>query len=159
MRIVKSLLKGLVFGLVLVVVSSCGRYNDIFVKGVSHVQFRGLQQNVVLLSLEVEIDNPNTRKISVTGIEFNAWLSGRELGEFRITEPIKLIPCSKGTYVVPVEIKLRTIADAFRLVSSGSIESLLDRIEVEGKIKGKSFPVRKTFRVVRQPFRNIATSL
>ncbi|MDD4383874.1 MAG: LEA type 2 family protein [Bacteroidales bacterium] len=159
MRIVKNLFQGIGFLLLVLIFTSCGRYNDISVKGVSRVQFRGLQQNVVLLNLDVEIDNPNTRKIAVTNIEFKAWLSGRELGDFRISESIKLIPCSRETYTVPVEIKLRTVADAFKLVSSGSIETLLERIEVEGIIKAKSFPVRKTIKVARQPFRKIAASL
>ncbi len=159
MRSTKSFFKVIAFFVLVALVSGCGRFNDIFIKEVSRVQFRGLQQNVVLLNFDVEIDNPNTRKISVTQIEFKAWLNDRELGMFRIAEPIKLVPCSRQTYVVPAEIELRTVADAFRLASSGSIESLLDRIEVEGKIKGKSFPVRKTIKVARQPFRNIASSL
>ncbi|MDX9770741.1 MAG: hypothetical protein RBT19_10270 [Tenuifilaceae bacterium] len=139
--------------------TSCGNYNDINVKGVKDVKFRGLKQNVVLLSFEIEIDNPNTRKISVIEIDFKAWLNNRELGSFRVTEPITLIPCSRQTYSVPAEIELRTIADAFRIASSGSLEKLLDRLEVEGKVKGKSFPVRKTIKIERQSLKDISSSL
>lgn len=142
-----------------ILLSSCGRYNDINIKTVNDVKFRGLQQKVVLLSFDVEIDNPNTRKISVTDIEFKAWLNDRELGTFRITETIKLVPCSRQNYIIPAEIELRTIADAFRLATSGSFDTLLERMEVEGVIKGKSFPVRKTIKVDRQPFKNLASSL
>lgn len=139
--------------------ASCGNYNDINVKGVKDVKFRGLKQNVVLISFEIEIDNPNTRKISVIEIDFKAWLNNRELGSFRVTEPITLIPCSRQTYSVPAEIELRTIADAFRIASSGSLEKLLDRLEVEGKVKGKSFPVRKTIKIERQSLKDISSSL
>ena len=139
--------------------TSCGNYNDINVKGVKDVKFRGLKQNVVLISFEIEIDNPNTRKISVIEIDFKAWLNNRELGSFRVTEPITLIPCSRQTYSVPAEIELRTIADAFRIASSGSLEKLLDRLEVEGKVKGKSFPVRKTIKIERQSLKDISSSL
>lgn len=142
-----------------ILLSSCGRYNDINIKTVNDVKFRGLQQKVVLLSFDVEIDNPNTRKISVTDIEFKAWLNDRELGTFRITETIKLVPCSRQNYIIPAEIELRTIADAFRLATSGSFDTLLERMEIEGVIKGKSFPVRKTIKVDRQPFKNLASSL
>jgi LEA14-like dessication related protein len=126
---------------------------------VNEVKFRGLNKNVVLLSLDVEIDNPNTRKISITQIELKTWLNNREIGNFRIVETIKLIPCSRKAYIVPVEIELLTIADAFRLATSGSIETLLDRMEVEGYIKGKSFPVKKKIEIPRQPFKNLAKSL
>ncbi len=145
--------------LFLLLFSSCGRVNEINIKNINEVKFRGLKKNVILLSLEVEIDNPNTRKISITDIEFKAWLNNRELGDFRTTEHIKLIPCSRHTYTVPVEIELITIADAFRLATSGSFENLLDKIEVEGFIKGKAFPVRKKIMLERQPFKNLANSL
>ena len=149
----------LLFLIIGVLLSSCGRYNDINIKSVNDVKFRGLQQKVVLLNFNVEIDNPNTKKIAVTDIEFKAWLNDRELGTFRITETIKLVPCSRQNYSIPAEIELRTIADAFRLATSGSLESLLEMMEVEGVIKGRSFPVRKTIKVQRQPFKNLASSL
>lgn len=144
---------------VLSIMAGCGQYNEIDVRGIRDFKFRGLKQNVVLLSFEVEIDNPNTRKISVIEIDFKAWLNNRELGSFRVTEPIKLVPCSRQTYSVPAEIELRTIADAFRIASSGSIERLLDKLEVEGKVKGKSFPMRKTLKIERQSLKNISSGL
>jgi LEA14-like dessication related protein len=138
--------------------SACGKVNDISVKGFSDVKLRGIKKNVVMLYIDVEVDNPNKRKITISHIEFKAWLRDRELGEFRIAEPIKLVPRTQQKYTVPVEIELRTIADAFRL-ATGSIDDLLDSIEVEGVIKGRSFPVRKKLTVNRQPFRNLANSL
>lgn len=155
----RKLYVGLIFFASLFLFSSCGKFNDISIKELNEVKFRGLKQNVVLLSFNIEIDNPNTRKISVFDIEFKAWLNDRELGVFRITEPIKLIPCSKQSYTVPAEIELRTIADAIRIATSGSFETLLDRIEVEGVIKGKSFPVRKKMRIERQSFKSLSSSL
>jgi LEA14-like dessication related protein len=142
-----------------VILTGCGKVNDINIKSINEVKFRGLKKNIIMLSLEVEIDNPNTRKISITDIEFKAWLNNRELGDFRTTEHIKLIPCSRQPYIIPVEIELITIADAFRLATSGSFESLFDKIEVEGFIKGKSFPIRKKIKLERQPFRNLANTL
>lgn len=153
-----NFLKWLLFAALAMLISSCGRVNDINVKGVSDVKLRGLKKNVVMLYLDVEVDNPNKRKITISHIEFKAWLRDRELGEFRISEPIKLIPRSQQKYTVPVEIELRTIADAFRLATS-PIDDLLDNIEVEGYIKGRSFPVRKKIMVKRQPFRNLANVL
>lgn len=153
------LFSGLIIIASIFLFASCGKFNDISIKEFNDVKFRGLKQNIVLLSFDIEIDNPNTRKISVFDIEFKAWLNDRELGVFRITEPIKLIPCSKQSYTVPAEIELRTIADAIRIATSGSFESLLDRIEVEGMIKGKSFPVRKKIIIERQSFKSLSSSL
>ena len=157
---IKSLLKRTAaLVITLLIFTGCGRYNDINVKGIKDIKFRGLKQNVVLLSFEIEIDNPNTRKITVIEIDFKAWLNNRELGSFRVTEPIMLVPCSRQTYSVPAEIELRTIADAFRIASSGSIDKLLDKLEVEGKIKGTSVPIRKTIRIERQSLNEISSTL
>jgi len=148
----------LLYASILLFLSSCGKVNDITVKGISDVKLRGIKQNVVMLNLDVEVVNPNKRKITITHIDFKAWLNNRELGDVRITEHIKLEPHSSSRYTVPVEIELRTIADAFRL-ATGSIDDLLDKIEVEGIIKGRSFPVRKKIMVARQPIKNLANSL
>ncbi|HZJ74451.1 MAG TPA: LEA type 2 family protein [Perlabentimonas sp.] len=137
----------------------CAQFNEISIKGIKDVEFKGLNKKVIMLSFDVEIDNPNTRKISVVEIDFKAWLNGRELGTFKVVEPIRLVPCSKQTYSVPAEIELRTIADAFRIVSSGSLEGLMESIEVEGKVKGRSFPIRKTIKIPRQAIIEMSSSL
>jgi len=148
----------IVVSLFLLLFTSCGKVNDIRVSSIWKVQLRGIKKNVVLLNLDVEIDNPNKRRIAITKIEFKAWLKERELGVLKMTETIKLRPKTKQTYTVPVEIELRTLADAFRLATSG-VDDLLDKIEVEGYIKGRSFPVRKKLVVKRQPFSSLANSL
>lgn len=139
--------------------ASCGHFNEISIKGIRDAKFKGINQKVIMLSFDVEIDNPNTRNISVVEIDFKAWLGGRELGTFKVTEPIRLVPCSKQIYSIPAEIELRTIADAFRIASSGSLEGLLGKLEVEGRIKGRSFPIRKTIKIPRQAFIHISSAL
>ena len=154
-----KLLAKIFFSVILVaLLASCGRVNDISITSIGEVKLRGINKNKVMLNLDVEVDNPNRRKISITHIVFKAWLRERELGIFKTTEAVKLVPCSKQKYSVPVEIEFRTMADAFRL-ATGSIDDLLGSIEVEGYIKGKSFPVRKKIVVNRQPFKNLANSL
>lgn len=152
---IRNLLLGF---LALALLAGCGKMNDVTVKGVSDIAFRGLKQNVVLLSLSLEVDNPNNRKITITDVHFKAWMNEREFGTLSTSEKIVLPPCSRSKYPVDVEIRLRTVADAFKLMG-GNFEEILKRIEVEGYIKGKSFPVRKKVVVPRQPFSDLANSL
>lgn len=159
MIIIQTIKRPIALIIFFILLSGCAQINEIDIKGIKDVKFRGLKKNTILLNFDVEIDNPNVRKISVVEIDFKAWLNDRELGSFRVTEPIKLTPCSRQTYTVPAEIELRTIADAFRLTTSGSLDKLLDRLEVEGKVRGKSFPIRKTFRIERQSLKNISSAL
>ncbi len=146
------------FIFILLILSGCGKVNEIKVVGIKNVQLKGLQKNIIKLNVELEVDNPNPRKITITHVNFKAWLNSRELGTLQTTEKIKLLPCSKNAYPVCVEIKLRTAADALRLMS-GSFDEMLNKIEVEGYIKGKSFPVRKKIVIERQPFSNLGKTL
>ncbi len=146
-------------GILMGMFSSCSVYNDISVDKVDGVKLRGIQKNVVLFNVDLVVDNPNTKKIKVTNIEFKAWLNDRELGDFSITEPIRLIPCSRKTYSVQVEIKLVNVADVFKLANPSGLETLADRIEVEGVIKGRACPIRKTIKVKKQPLRDVLNML
>lgn len=134
-------------------------YNEISVDKVDGFQLRGIQKNNVHFNLDLVVDNPNTQKIKVTKIEFKAWLNDRELGDIVVTEPIKLIPCSRKTYTVPVAISLVSVADVFKLANPAGLETLTDRIEVEGKIRGVSCPIQKTIKVKRQPLKNVIDML
>jgi LEA14-like dessication related protein len=154
----QTALRTFLFIVVILSATGCSKVNDIEVRGVKDVRLKGLKQNVVHLSMNLEVDNPNTRRITITHVNFKSWLNQRELGTLEISQNIVLLPCSRGSYPVDVEIKLRTVADALRLMS-GSIEELLNKIEVEGYIKGKTFPFRKTVRIERQPFSNLSKSL
>lgn len=134
-------------------------YNDISVDKVDGFKLRGIQKNSVHFNLDLVVDNPNTQKIRVTKMEFKAWLNDRELGDIILKEPIKLTPCSRKTYTVPVELNLVSVADVFKLANPAGLETLSDRIEVEGKIRGKSCPIQKTIRVKRQPLKNVIEML
>lgn len=143
-----------------IILTSCAPYyNDISVKNVNGFRLKGIKSKVVDFSFNVEIDNPNTRKISVTSIEFKTWLNNREFGDFALVESVKLIPCSRETYTVHATVKLNSMADVLRLGSMAGLETLADKMEVEGMVKGKSFPVRKTIKIPRQPMSKLSSLL
>ncbi len=138
--------------------SGCGKMNEIRVTGLKEVSLKGISKNIVQLSVGVEIDNPNNRKITITEIMFKAWLNNRELGTLRVTDPIVIAPCSRNTYPALVELELRSVADALRLLTTPPSD-ILEKVEVEGYIKGRSFPLRRTVEVTRQPFSNLSKSI
>lgn len=150
-------LRNLVLFLLLgVVFASCSKYQGIDIKGVKDVKFKGMQDGVIYLNLTFDVNNPNSKKIVIKHFEFNAWLNNRELGKLVSTEKITLSPESRADYEVPVEIKLRTAADAFKLLGTG--KKLLSMITVEGYVKGGRFPIVKKIKIPKQPLDSLMKS-
>lgn len=139
-----------------VTLAGCSGYRDVDIKGVRDVKFRGMQDGVVFLNLTVDVDNPNSAKIVIRRFEFNAWLNNRELGKLVSAEKVTLLPRSRADYVVPVEIRLRTAADAIKLLSRG--KQLLSMVTVEGYVKGGQFPVVRRVKIPRQPLDSLMKS-
>ncbi|BDX37213.1 hypothetical protein CYCD_05680 [Tenuifilaceae bacterium CYCD] len=150
-------LRNLVLFLLLgVVFASCSKYQGIDIKGVKDVKFKGMQDGVIFLNLTFDVNNPNSKKIVIKHFEFNAWLNNRELGKLVSTEKITLSPGTRADYDVPVEIKLRTAADAFKLLGTG--KKLLSMITVEGYVKGGRFPIVKKIKIPKQPLDSLMKS-
>ncbi len=130
--------------------SSCGKFKEVNVIGLKEVKLRGMKNKVILLDLSLEVENTNKRRIVISDINFHAWLNDKQLGELRSTEKIILKPDTTQVYTIPVEIELRTMADAFKLMG-GDTDALMERLTVEGYIKGRVFPFSKKIRVEKQP--------
>lgn len=146
----RSFILMILFGMTLM---GCAKFENIDIKGVKDFKFKGMQDDKILLSLTLDVNNPNPKKIVVKHFEVNAWMNNRELGNMRNTEKIVIQPNIRLDYVVPLEIKLRTAADAFKLLGSG--KKLLSVIAVEGYIKGGRFPVVRKIKIPRQTLRNL----
>ncbi len=135
---------------------SCSKFQEIDIKGVKDVKFKGMQDGVIFLDLTFDVNNPNSKKIVIKHFEFNAWLNNRELGKLSSTEKVTLMGNARADYLVPVEIKLRTPADAFKLLGSG--KKLLSMITVEGYVKGGKFPIVKKIKIHKQPLDSLMKS-
>lgn len=134
----------------------CSKYEGIDIKGVKDFKFKGMQDGKIFLSLTFDVNNPNSRKIVIKKFEFNAWLNNRELGKLVSTEKISLLPNERNDYVVPVEIILRTPADAFKLMGAG--KKLTSMITIEGFVKGGRFPVVKKIKIPKQSLDSLMKS-
>jgi len=146
----------ILFGFSVILLSGCGKFENIAIHGMNNVKFRGIKDGRVLINLTLDIENPNNRKITISKIEFKAWLKNRELGKLRNSEKIVLQPNSRQEFQVPVEIVLRTAADIFKLTNLS--RDLLEQLTVEGYIKGRSMCISKKVKIEKQPFTELANS-
>lgn len=139
--------------LLMIVLSGCGKFENIQVKGVQEVKFKGLENSKLHLSLILDIENPNKTSICIKSMEFKTMLGKREFGTVKIPRKIKINGHSRENYEIPLEIKLRTAADALKLMTNR--EKLLKQMTVDGYIKGGKFPVVKKIRVKNQPIQDL----
>lgn len=136
--------------------SSCGKYEDIAIHGMNGFKLRGIKDGSILINLNIDIENPNNRKITISKIHFKAWLNNRELGTLKNSKKIVLKPNSREEYQVPIEIVLRSSADIFKLMNIKN--DILNQLTIEGFIKGRVMCVSKKIRIEKQPFTQLAKS-
>ncbi len=134
----------------------CSKYQNVDIKGVRDVKFKGMQDGVIYVSLTFDVNNPNSKKIVIKNFEFNAWLNNRELGKLRSTQKIILSPKTRADYEIPVEIKLRTAADALKLMTGG--KRALSNLTIEGYVRGGRFPIIKKIKFPRQSLDSLMKS-
>ncbi len=137
-------------------ISSCGKFEDITIHGMKGVKLRGIKDGRILISLTLDIQNPNNRKITISKIHLKAWLNNRELGTLKNSSRIVLKPNSREEYQVPIEIVLRTSADIFKLMTLK--EDIINQLTIEGFIKGRVMCISKKIKIEKQPFSQLAKS-
>lgn len=142
--------------LLLAILSSCAKYHDINIHGVKEYKFRGMKDGVIYINLTLDVENPNPKPILIKEMRFKAWLNKRELGKLKNSHKVKIEGNARKDYEIPLEIELRTPADAFKLIGEG--KNLMNVVEVEGFIKGGRFPVIKKFTIPKQPLSELANS-
>lgn len=136
--------------------ASCGKPYDVQMHGVQDIKFVSLDKNKLRLNVVLDAENKQHAALKIKQMDFTAWLGERELGTVRCTEKIKLKGKRRTACTVPLEIELRTIADALKLTVFN--KKLLSQIQVEGHVRGSRFPVTKTFKVDKQPLLELLKS-
>jgi len=142
--------------IIMLLASSCGKFESIAIHGMKDLKFRGMKDGCILVNITLDIENPNKRKITISSIHFKTWLKNRELGTLKNSKKIVLKPNSREEIEVPIEIVLRTPADAFKLMTIK--EDILNQLTIEGFIKGRVMCISKKMRFEKQPFSELAKS-
>jgi LEA14-like dessication related protein len=140
----------------MLLLGGCGRFEKISIHGMKGVKFRGMKDGKILLNLNLEVENPNNKKITISKIYLKAWMNNRELGVLNSTKSIVLKAKSREEFQIPVEIVLRTAADVFKLMNIK--EDLLNQLTIEGFIKGRIFCISKKLKIEKQPFTKLVNS-
>jgi LEA14-like dessication related protein len=144
-----SFFKYFSFLLILVSLESCLVLKDLEFKGISRHKIEEFSlNNGIKLQLGVQLANPNWFAIKANGGKVNIKINEINLGEFKLTKPVKIPKKSDGVLEIGIESKIKNligggILSIFSLASSGGKL----KIEMEGFVRGSAFGISKKVKV------------
>lgn len=153
MRKYISLIASILLALML---TSCGDSDTVRIHGMKGVKFVSLDRNTLCFNLTLDAENTKCGAVKLKDVDFTAWLGERELGTIKTTQKIKLKGRRRSDCEVPIELELKTIADALKLTNFN--EKLLSQIKVEGSMRGSRMLVTKKIKVDKQPLIDLIKS-
>jgi LEA14-like dessication related protein len=132
----------------LLVISSCKSFDNIELKGVEKVSFRGIENNTVYFSAGLQVDNPSGASFKIKEVNLKTTADGNYLGTLQCDEDVKIMPRSDSVYMVPLSLKLGNIITGAATLYKLSRQSKV-KMEVKGYIRVKSFLATKKVDISR----------
>lgn len=123
-------------------------YKDLQFKGISDYKVEEFSLKKIKIHLDVRLENPNWFGITARGGEVNIKANGVNLGNFALSESVKLKKKSDGVVGIGIETKVKNLLGGSLL----SIASLFQsggkvKLELDGYIKAKALGMRKRVKV------------
>jgi LEA14-like dessication related protein len=142
----------LLFGLILLSLSSCFRIEDVEIKEIKSVKLLEFTEKGLLVESEIMIANPNSYDIQVVGSEFNVVVNKAAIGEASIVNKLRIPGKSSDFHKVrlrssPKELASNAIPKLIAITASGKDE--LD-FKVDGFIVGKVWLFKKKVDVAHE---------
>lgn len=132
--------------IVVFILSGCSIYKSVDIGDVNNVNFKGMNDNKVILNLKVPISNPNGYKIKIKSMDLDLKINGSYIGKMTIENDIVIPPKSDEVQEFPVIIIVRnplaSMATMYKMRKSKSFD-----MEMEGDIKVKALIRSKTIKV------------
>lgn len=125
-------------------ISSCKNYENIEIKKVTDVEFRGFQNNKVKLNIAILVNNPSYLNIHLKELDMKIYVNNRYLGIINNSESLKIKRRSQDNYTLETELRLANIFTGISMVmelkNNPSVE-----LKMEGVMKIRSSAWQKTF--------------
>ncbi|OFY59717.1 MAG: hypothetical protein A2Y87_12440 [Bacteroidetes bacterium RBG_13_46_8] len=131
--------------------STCKNIENIEIKGVDKVSFRGIEDNTVYFSAGLNVSNPTGVRFRLKEVNLATAADGDFLGTMYCDEDIKIAPRKDSVYMVPLSLKLGNIFTGAATLYKISRQSRV-KIEVKGYIRVRSALVTKKIDISRSQF-------
>ena len=128
--------------LYLITLTSCGRFSEIIVGDISSVTFNGFEENALVVTLTVPVDNPTTRKITITDFDTKLFMNDQYLGIVTSKEPVIIKPRTNEIHNVTLDVHLANFFGmALNLMNLQKGQKVLFRLE--GRVSARSLLMKR----------------
>jgi hypothetical protein len=135
----------------LFVLSSCKDIDNIEIKGVEKVSFRGIENNTVYFSAGLNISNPSKVNFRIKEVNLATVADGDFLGTLQCDEDVKIASRKDSVYMVPLSLKLGNIFTGAASLYKLSRQSRV-KLEVKGYVRVRSGLVIRKIDISRSQF-------
>lgn len=133
-----------IIAILLLSLNSCFKYEEVTITNIKHVKLLEFSKKGLLVESEIQINNPNSFKLSVVDSEFDVYIKGTKLAKAKIDNKISLSKNSNDYHKVVMRSDYEDFADGALMnmltLTFGSKE--VD-FKVDGFITGKAFFITK----------------
>jgi len=127
-------------------VFSCGKLSEIKVGNVDNIIVNGFEDNSVLISAEISINNPTINKITITGFDTRVYLNDQYLGKINSVEHIVIHSKTSEKYKILFNVRLSNIlGTAFAMMNLKEGNKI--NVRVEGLITARSLLIKRKINV------------
>jgi hypothetical protein len=135
----------------LFMLNSCKNFDNIEIKGVEKVSFRGMEDNTVYFSTGLNISNPSGICFRIKTVNLAVATDGDFLGTLECNEDIKIASRKDSVYIVPVSLKLGNIFTGAAALYRISRQSRV-KVEVKGYVRVRSALITRKIDISRSQF-------
>jgi len=130
----------------LLILSSCGKIDEVEIQGADNFKFSGFKDNHVEFEADIKVFNPSHHKIKVKEINVKLLVNDMYLGRLQNAEEFQILPFSDEYIRVPFRLRIANIFYGISTISRLYNQKNL-KVEVDGFVVAKMAFYRKKLEV------------
>jgi hypothetical protein len=142
--------------ILVVVLSSCGDVHDIDLKGVDHVQLKGIENNNIKFSADVSMFNPSSVNFRISEVNLKMIVDGNFIGTLTLDKPLRIKAKSDTSYLADFNLQL---ANMFSGASAlyNMREKKQVTVDMQGFVRAKSWLVFRKIDIAEKRLVDVPT--
>lgn len=139
-------LKTCLLFLTLLLLASCGKFSEITIGDISGVTLKGFENDALIVTLQLPIENPTTHRITVKDFDTKIFLNNQYLGKINTREPIVIKAKSNEVHDLVLDVRIANFfGTALNLMNLQKGQKVLFRLE--GNVSARTFFMRKRIEI------------
>lgn len=99
-------LKFLIYFIFIVFLASCGRFSEITVGEINGITINGFEENSLLVTLRVPVENPTHHKITISDFDTRLYMNSQYVGKLTSADVVVLPPKSDMAHDLVLKVRL-----------------------------------------------------